>query len=118
MHRLEKKVQADLDDDQCEKYFCVYYDSAYYWGKALHMFSFDPDSPVDEVEFRFLHPKMGGYSDWPRNEPSQKISAKFIFHGPCMPDLNRKGFIIEDEERVKILYRMMRKHLKPLNNLS
>ena len=28
-----ENAQKNLDDDQISKYFCVYYDNAYYWGK-------------------------------------------------------------------------------------
>ena len=32
-----KQLQHDLDDNQIDRFFCVYYDAAYYWGKALHV---------------------------------------------------------------------------------
>ena len=32
-----KSVQKNLDDHQNGQYFCIAYDKAYYWGKALHV---------------------------------------------------------------------------------
>ena len=100
-----RQLQSDLDDDQKEKFFCVYYDSGYYWGKALNMFSQDKESPVEKVEFKFFHPALDGFWDWPSKLDQQFVSAKFIFYGPCMPEPPvPKGF------KLKLKTRKRRKH--------
>ena len=32
-----RKLQENLDDHQVNNFFGVYYDDAFYWGKALHV---------------------------------------------------------------------------------
>ena len=59
-----KAVQEALDDFQNGQYFCVYYENTYYWGKALCMFSDDPESNVNEVDVTFLTRKLDGFWDW------------------------------------------------------
>ena len=63
------------------------------------MFSQDPGSPVDDVEFKFLHPKLDGLRDWPKKIDQKHVSAKFIFYGPCMPEApTKKGFKFPEEK--------------------
>lgn len=31
------KIKQLQEDDQIDKFFCVYYDAVYYWEKALHV---------------------------------------------------------------------------------
>ena len=54
------------------------------------MFSQDPENPVDEVEFKFLHPRLDGFWDWPKKIDQKHVSAKLIFYGPRMPEAPTK----------------------------
>ena len=83
------------------------------------MFSFDRESPVDEVELKFLHPALDGYWDWPTVLDQKKVPVKYLFFGPCIPDPPKKfkGFRFrdEDEERAQVLYRLIKKNSKSSN---
>ena len=77
------------------------------------MFSQDPESPVDEVEFKFLHPKLDGFWDWPKKIDHKHVSAKFILFGPCMPEApTKKGFKFAGEKTVKGFYRVFKDSLR------
>ena len=72
------------------------------------MFSQDLESPVDEVEFNFLHPKLYGFWGWPKKINQKHVSAKFIFCGQCLPEAPmKKGFKFAEEETVKVFYRVL-----------
>ena len=49
------------------------------------MFSHDPDSKVDEVDFSFMHSKHDGLWDWSKKEDEKQVASKFNFYGPCIP---------------------------------
>ena len=99
-------LQKRLDDDQKGMFFGVYYDNSFYWGKCIHMFSNNPESDVDEVDFSFMHPKHDGFWDWPKKKDEKRVSSKFVFFGPCMPKApSRIGF--------KFQMRMLQR--KPIN---
>ena len=107
-----RELQENLDDNQNGQFFCVYYEEAYYWGKSLHMFSEDPESNVETVELVFMHKKLDGFWDWPKENDQKQVSSKFIFLGPCMPDApTKKGFRFPEEEKAKKLYRLMKNNL-------
>ena len=72
----------------------------------LQVFADDPDDDVKEVEFSFLHPKLDGFWDWPKNNDDAQVSAQHVFFGPCQPCPPRPGkgfrFLEEDEAKNNI----------------
>ena len=77
------------------------------------MFSQDPESKVDEVEFKFMQPKLDGFWDWPKKIDQKHVSAKFIFYGPCMPEApTKQGFKFAEEETAKVFYIVLRNSLR------
>ena len=73
------------------------------------MFSHDPDSKVDEVDFFFMHPKHDGRWDWPKKEGEKRVVSKFIFYGPCMPTPPTK----EEEAAIKE-YKLYKNNIKKM----
>ena len=72
------------------------------------MFSQDKESPVEKVEFKFFHPALDGFWDWPSKLDQQFVSAKFIFYGPCMPEPPVPQF--QKDLNSKLKTRKRRKH--------
>ena len=107
-----KAVQEALDDFQNGQYFCVYYENTYYWGKALCMFSDDPESNVNEVDVTFLTRKLDGFWDWPKLKDEKRVSAKFILFGPITPEPPTKnGFKFPDQQAEK-QYRLFKRETR------
>ena len=73
------------------------------------MFSHDPDSKVDEVDFFLMHPKHDGRWDWPKKEDEKRVVSKFIFYGPCMPTAPTK----EEEAAIKE-YKLYKNNIKKM----
>ena len=104
-----QELQEHLDDHHKGKFFCVYYDNSFYWGKCLRMFSHDPDSKVDEVDFSFMHPM-----DWPK-EDEKRVALKFIFYSPYMPTPHTKqGFRFAEAEAAIKEYKLYKNNIKDM----
>ena len=99
-----EKAQESLDEDKKGSFYCVYYNEARFWGKLLKVFSYDPDSPVDEVELDFLHYQVDGIWDWPKPRDVQRIFSKFIFYGPVENTPGKKGFKFPCDAEAEIVY--------------
>ena len=81
----------------------------------MHMFAYDPESPVDKVKLTFMHPKLNGFWDWPEHEEdTDTVSAKFVFYGQCVPEppIRGHGFKFPEEEDAKRFYRVFKNSLK------
>lgn len=77
------------------------------------MFSEDSESKVDQVEIKFMHPKIDGFWDWPKKIDQKLVSSKFVFYGPCIPEApTRRGFKFSEEENLKLFYKVFRDSLK------
>jgi len=76
------------------------------------MFSDDPESNVEEVDFSFLHQKHDRFWDWPRVKDEKRVSAKFVFYGPYIPKApSKNGFQFPDEQAKK-QYRLFKREAK------
>lgn len=90
------------------KYYAVYYAEprvTYYWGKVLKVFSSDVESPISQVEMRFLKKKTISSSPaqwrWVEINEVEKdaigiVNAQFILHGPALPDITKGLFKFDD----------------------
>ena len=104
-----RKVQEDLGDDQNGKFFAVFYENGFYWGKSVVMFADDPDACVDTVHLNFMHRRHDGFWDWPKKEDMKAVPAMFIVYGPVDPPTpTKRGFKFPDEEAEK-QYRLYKK---------
>ena len=111
-------LQEELDDHHKGKFFCIYYDTTFYWGKCLRMFSNDPDSNVEEVDFSFMHRKHDGLWDWPKKKDEKRIKAAFVFYGPCMPlPPTKQGFRFVEEEAATRQYKLYKTHINKMGRL-
>ena len=89
-------ILLELDDHNIGKCFAIYWPKpkAYYWGKLLHVFSNDDDTPAEEVEIQFLKKVETSTDpsrikwDWPGKEDKGIVDAKLCFLGPCVPNIS------------------------------
>ena len=79
------------------------------------MFSQDPESNVDEVDFSFMQPKPDNFWDWPKKKDEKRVNSKFIFYGPCMPEAPTKnGFHFADEDDAMKQYKVFRNSINKM----
>lgn len=91
---------------EIEKYYAVYYDTAWYIGRIISLSG-------NTCKIKFLEKFLEKYS-WPKKEDIQDIERKFIFHGP----VELKGvypFEISRHEMANINKRY--KKLKSVSNI-
>ena len=96
------EVIKSLDDDKLSSFYAVYYGPTYYWGKLRKCFSFDSDSDVDQVEMSFLRYRGNHCFDYPQTKDIETVDSKFVFVGPCMPDMIQgQGFQFKEDRLAK-----------------
>ncbi len=68
------------------------------------MFSFDSESPAEKVELNFLHYKVDGWWDFPKQREQKIIEAKYVFFGPTNPQPpTKRGYKFDDDEGIENL---------------
>lgn len=78
---------------ECEKYYCVYYDTGWYIGRVLHVEQYT-------CKMKFLCANLDEFR-WPKKDDVQEVDKKFIMYGPItLNGIN--PFTINKEVRTKI----------------
>lgn len=96
-----KKVRKELKIE-CEKYYCVYYDTGWYIGRVLHI-------EKNTCKIKFLSANLNEFR-WPKKDDIQEVDKEFIIYGPI--SLNGiNPFTISKEIRANI-----EKEFKKLKN--
>ena len=107
------EAHASSDDNQISKFYCVYFDNQYYWGKLLKVFADDKDSPASSAEMAFLHYKFNDLWDYPKEGEVKLVEAKYVFLGPVTPvDTLRDGFKFAKGEEALKRYKEIKKYNK------
>lgn len=78
------------------------------------MFSDDPDSLVNEVDFSFMHPKrQNDLWDFPKKADEKRVQSKFIFFGPTIPSApTKQGFRFPEEDEAREQYKVFKKNTR------
>ena len=79
----------------------------------MKVFSEDEDLPVKTVEIKFLNRKILSSIPeqmtwhWPKAEDKDIIEVKYIFMGPCTPDLLKNGAFKFDDVKANELFKRL-----------
>lgn len=78
---------------ECEKYYCVYYDTGWHVGRVLHV-------EQNTCKIKFLYANLDEFK-WPKKDDIQEVKKKFIMCGPI--SLNGTNpFTLSKEVRAEI----------------
>ena len=106
-----KSITEQLDDDKKGQFYCAHYGLRYYWGKVQQVFAPDPEENVESVEMKFLHYRLSGFWDFPKQPDIEIVDAKYLFLGPCTPAIVvGKGFKFDEDPLAQMRFKMIKKH--------
>ena len=132
--RLKEKAQMvrqTLESNSIGKFYAVFFDTKYYYGKVLNLIGPNGDDPdAVNVEMTFLHEqrvKAGVASQlytWPSHPDVSIVSATSLFYGPIQETLKpavlksstrgfdgKETFEFQEDDKVSAMYNQYKKNV-------
>ena len=128
-----RRVRQTLDSNSIGKFYAVFFDSKYYYGKILSLNNGD-SCDTASVEITFLHAECAKSKDgeskryiWPPNPDISSVSQASVFYGPMQETLEpstiksstrgfdgKERFVFQNDVEVSNMYKQYKKNINLL----